>query len=293
VSTRAKSSLQKKRRRHKIPSDAIVIIIGSMKCGTSSLYHYLQGHPEICPAIYKEPEFFSENQRYSVQVDNYSDLWSFDNSVHKYALEASVGYTKYPHEQNVPKKIYDYGIRPKFIYIIRNPFDRITSHFNFMQWDTRSTSEILHPHFIHISNYFLQLEQYRNYFPLEDILILDFDVLRENPRLILERIYKFLNLSQGYFPEDFEVKNPTRIGTKFERKLYNLKFGSLKLGPFLSHMPNPFKKLGKNLLQWASPTEKRILTDAEKDSIYKELKEDMANLHRIYGVDVCKWGFDI
>ena len=61
----------------RIPKDAYAIIIGAMKCGTSSLYSYLEGHPEICPAVGKEPEFFSENQALTLQVDNYSDLWSF------------------------------------------------------------------------------------------------------------------------------------------------------------------------------------------------------------------------
>ena len=112
----------------KIPKDAYAIIIGSMKCGTSSLYSYLAQHPEICPAASKEPEFFSENQGHGVKVEKYEDLWNFGMSVHRYALEASTGYTKYPMEPNVAKNIRDYGIKPKFIYVIRNPFDRIQSH---------------------------------------------------------------------------------------------------------------------------------------------------------------------
>ena len=107
----------------RIPRDAYAIIIGSMKCGTTTLYSYLQGHPQICPSITKEPAFFTKNHPHAIQVDNYSDLWSYNESVHKYALEASTGYTKYPSEPNVAKNIYNYGIRPKFIYIIRNPFD--------------------------------------------------------------------------------------------------------------------------------------------------------------------------
>jgi hypothetical protein len=277
----------------RIPRDAYAIVIGSMKCGTSSLYDYLQGHPQICPAIDKEPEFFSENQGHGVQVDNYSDLWPFNDSVHKYALEASSGYTKYPSEPNVPKNIYDYGIRPKFIYIIRNPFDRITSHFNFMQWDKTWRLNIVDSHLISTSNYFLQLEQYRKYFPQEDILILDFDELRDNPRLVLQRIYQFLDLSHSYFPEDYEVKNPTQMGTKLERNLRSLKLGSLNIGALFGHVPNPLKKLGQKLLRGAFPPEKRILTDAEKEFVYNELKQDMAKLHHIYGIDVSKWGFDI
>ena len=270
----------------RIPRDAFALIIGAMKCGTSSLYSYLQGHPEICPAIDKEPEFFSENQGHGVKVDNYTDLWSYNDSIHKYALEASTGYTKYPSEPNVPKKIYDYGIRPKFIYIIRNPFDRILSHFNFMQWDKSWLLNIDDPHLINTSNYFLQLEQYRKYFPREDILILDFDQLKNNPQLVLQKIYHFLDLSHSYFPKDYDVKNPTQIGTKFERDLRNL-----KVGAFIVRLPKPLKKLGQNLLRGMFPPEKRFMTNAEKEFIYNELKGDMANLHHFYGIDVCKWGF--
>jgi hypothetical protein len=29
----------------------------------------------------------------------------------------------------------------------------------------------------------------------------------------------------------------------------------------------------------------------EKEFVYNELKQDMAHLHHIYGIDVSKWGF--
>ena len=270
----------------RLPKDAYAIIIGAMKCGTSSLYSYLEGHPEICPAVGKEPEFFSENQALTVQVDNYSDLWSFNDSVHKYALEASSGYTKYPSEPNVPKNIYGYGIRPKFIYIIRNPFDRITSHYNFRIWDETWRLNIDDSHLINISNYFLQLEQYRKYFPLEDILILDFDDLRDNPRSVLQRIYQFLDLSHGYFPDDYKAENPTPIITKFEKNLRILKLYFL-----VNCIPNSLKKFGKKQLVRTFPPKKRILTGEEKEFVYDKLKQDMAHLHHIYGIDVSKWGF--
>lgn len=259
-----------------------------MKCGTTSLCSYLQAHPEICPAIVKEPEFFSENQGRGSQVETYSDLWSFDNSVHKYALEASTGYTKYPREPNVSKNIFDYGIKPKFIYIIRNPFDRISSHFNFMQKRKSWLRNIDDSHLINTSNYFLQLEQYRQYFPLEDILILDFDELRDSPALVLQKTYEFLNLSQGYFPEEYVIENPTQIKSKLEKDL-----SSMKLDTFFGYVPKPLKRFGKNLLRKAPHPEKRMLKDEEKEFIHNELSGSMADLYYTYGFDVGKWGFSI
>ncbi len=273
---------------NRIPRDAYVLIIGAMKCGTSSIYSYLKDHPEICPAITKEPEFFSENQGHGLQVESYSDLWDFDETIHKYALEASTGYTKYPLEPNVPKNIFSLGISPKFIYIIRNPFNRITSHFNYMQRDESWLAKIDSTHLINTSNYFLQLEQYRKYFPLDDFLILDFDDLRDSSALVLKKIYGFLDLSHSYFPEEYKVKNPTQIKTKFDKNLRKL-----KLSPLISFVPNPLRQLGRNLLLRVFPPEKRTLLNTEKEFIYNELKDGMASLFHNYGFDVRKWGFDI
>jgi len=115
----------------KIPDDAYVMIIGAMKCGTTTLYWHLSQHPNICPCITKEPEYFSERQRHKISVEQYSDLWEFKSDQHKYVLEASTGYTKYPYESNVTKNIKKFGISPIFIYIVRNPFERIESQYNF------------------------------------------------------------------------------------------------------------------------------------------------------------------
>ena len=82
-------------------NDAYVMIIGAMKCGTSSLYEYLIEHPQICPCAIKEPEFFSACQphgydangrRVKDHIARYDDLWAFDAARHRYALEASTGH---------------------------------------------------------------------------------------------------------------------------------------------------------------------------------------------------------
>lgn len=240
---------------NRIPRDAYVIIIGAMRCGTTSLYNYLSCHTAICPAITKEPEFFSENQYHGVHVENYCDLWKFDDTIHKYVMEASTGYTKYPAEPNVPRNIFSYGISPKFIYIIRNPFDRILSHliFNrecYMQQYKSLPLDIIDKHMINTCNYFLQLEQYKKYFRAENILILDFDELKDCPTLVLKKTFWFLELPHSYFPQEYEAMN-------------------------------------------SSQTNKRKLTDSEKKFVYNELKDSMSSLYRTYGFEVHKWGFDI
>jgi Sulfotransferase domain len=258
------------------------MIIGAAKSGTTSLYKYLKGHPEICPAIKKEPEFFSEHQNHGVAPSGYSELWQFDGAVHRYALEASTGYTKYPMEQNVARNIFNYGIRPKFIYVIRNPFDRIESHFNSLT----DTDRWLPQHLVDTSNYFMQLAQYRTYFPRKSFLILDFDDMRREPALVVRRIYDFLGLSHSYFPDRYRVANRTRIETRLERSL-----STLGIGTITGLMPRRLRRLGRKVAKSISPAARRVLTSAERSFVESELKADMVRLRDAWRFDVGKWGF--
>ena len=40
------------------------LIIGAMKCGTTSLFHYLAEHPQVSPSSDKEPFFFCDDRRF-------------------------------------------------------------------------------------------------------------------------------------------------------------------------------------------------------------------------------------
>jgi len=242
-----------------IPKDAHVMIIGAMRCGTSSLYSYLKDHPEICPCKTKEPEFFSDRQKHGVHVRNYNELWNFDRRVHRYALEASTGYTKFPMEKNVPANIRAYGIRPKFIYIIRHPFDRLLSHLNFVQSGKSKKPSPKDMHMLSVSNYYLQLEQYRPYFAREDFLILDFDELRCRPAALLQTIYAFLGISADYLPKKFEVLNQTPQRSR--------------------------------IFSRGSPAA-RSLSPEERAFIHDKLRDDMTRLYLDYGFNTGKWGYD-
>jgi len=255
------------------------MIIGAMKCGTSSLFNYLTAHPEICPAREKEPEFFSENQGHGKAIAKYSDLWRFNLKVHKYALEASTGYTKFPLEPNVAKNIFEFGIRPKFIYIVRNPFVRIESHFNYMNGKKNWNASITDDHLINVSNYFLQISPYLNFFPVDDILIIDFDLLNSDPASLLDQIYDFLGIEGGHYPRDFSIYNRTQTGQEGDRP-------SLK-----RRIMNLIRPIGRRHQATVPLREPRRLTVQERELIHSRLLGDMLSLRDRFGIDVSKWGF--
>lgn len=225
-------------------------------------------------------------------MEKYEDLWDFDSRFHSHVIEASTGYTKYPAEANVPERIFEYGIDPKFIYVVRHPYERIVSHYNYMRNVPGFDRDIslATDHFVNISNYFLQLEQYRRYFPQKSFLILDFDELRNNPVKIFNEIVTFLDVSQNFTPISFGVHNKTVSFSKAEafiRRSSNLK----KVTKLL---PNQVKEFGKKIIMKISkPEEKRQLSNQEKEIVFNRLENDMRRFHEEYGFDTQKWGFSI
>ncbi len=70
------------------------IIIGAGKCGTSSLYHYLVGHPRVLPAKNKQIQYFRyfTNRPMRWYLSNFPPAQSFLSNGALMTGEASPGY---------------------------------------------------------------------------------------------------------------------------------------------------------------------------------------------------------
>ncbi len=263
-----------------------IIIIGAMKSGTSALFSYMAQHPAICPSVVKEPEFFSENfGAPEYKAGSYLDLFPLDTKLHKYTLEGSTGYTKYPSESGVPRRIHEYGLTPRFLYVVRNPFERIRSHYNFMIQDLNWNGHINSQHLVHVSNYYRQLEQYLKYFSRESILVLDFDELKKQPKAFLKKAYDHVGIADYRFPDISSVVNKTQPINRKELILRS------KIQNVTSWIPAPVKKHMSKVVSSVFPKKQKRLTSSQKDAIYKELRADMLKFQAEYGFDVSKWGF--
>lgn len=269
-----------------IPEDRYVIIIGAMKSGTTSLYSWLATHPGICPCRTKEPEFLSRHEAHGIRVGRYQDLWDFDPSKHEYVLEGSTGYTKYPLERGVPERIKEHGIRPRFLYILRDPFERIESHYNTGRFNPDWNRPILDDHLLNVSDYYLQLQQYEEFFPRDSILLLDFRHLREDPRLILREVCRFLGI-EDHFPKEFERRNRTEYPNRWEH-LYRKFIAGAGLNRMI---PSGFRTAGRKMTEGAKQIQRRKLDPREREIVYNRLKKGMRALKEEYGFDTGVWGF--
>lgn len=264
-----------------------VLIIGSMKCGTSSLYSNIVRHPEICPCVKKEPEYFTFETTNEIP---YKQLWQFDPQRHRFALEASTGYTKFPSRTQVPQRIKAYGLDPYMIYIVRDPFARIESDFNYsMPQNFFSPAiAITDQRYVCISDYFSQLEEFRKVFGREKLLLLDFDDLVSRPNELANEVFEFIGLPRMQFDSPAEKKFATRKVTVAESYIYN----SSSLNRLFWSLPRFARgALRMALIRYPKAAPKRKLTPEERAAIHEKLAPNMLKLQENYSFDVSKWGF--
>jgi hypothetical protein len=127
------------------------LIIGQGKCGTSSLYHYLTGHPRVLPAKEKQIHYFLYHTHQSLKwyYSHFPSIESYLGSGGLMSGEASPGYMPYPSVlERVVKKLSpnnvdhdgltslkDYKLQvkalPKIISIVREPIDRAISSYKY------------------------------------------------------------------------------------------------------------------------------------------------------------------
>lgn len=180
---------------HNTPPD--FIIIGAMKSGTTTLYSYLSLHPGIFMTTPKEPGFFSRNDVFAKGTDWYLALFK-TAAPDQIRGEASTCYSRWPAYPEAAKRIHEFNSKTKFIYVLRHPVDRAYSHYGHLVYSDkkpyRSFEEALkaEDEIISASKYMLQINKFLEYFPKEQILLVDFDEMIHKTAETLATIQKFL-----------------------------------------------------------------------------------------------------
>ena len=204
------------------------VIIGAMKCGTSSLHRYLSLHPEICMSSIKETNFFIAEKNYARGRPWYESL--FNKRAHQYG-EASPSYAKWPRFQGVPQRMHALLPDARLIYLVRDPVARMISQYAHnvaSNNETRPIDEALRlpaaTHYLAPSQYRTQLEAFLEFYPLQRTLVLSSEELLIERRQTLRRVFEFLGVDSSYQNAKFDVKYHD-TGAKF-RKLVRPYFPS-------------------------------------------------------------------
>jgi len=221
------------------------IIPGVPKSGTTSLYFYLEEHPEIVLSSEKEPYFFCgpiDNQK----IADYKKLF-VGKSGAKAIGESSVVYIYSKKAALRIKKML--GNNVKFIFVLRNPVDRTISAYLHMakrNADKRPIDRALHlagatgedilkqekesietslkkkdlilgkakhipdeplQQFYYIRNsfYSMFIKEYFKLFPRENFLFIFTEDLKNKPVETIKKIENFLKVDNTFIPKDLSV----------------------------------------------------------------------------------------
>ena len=139
---------------------------------------------------------------------------------------------------------------------------------------------------IAVSKYAMQLDEYTKRFPRQHILLLALEDLKRNPQLLLERVCRFLEIDPEFKFEGLSVmRNPSLV----DHPLYTL-LGKVPLLPTVVKkvMPTRHRRALRNRLGRKLEVETKV-SDAQRDRIMTELREDMRRLRDEYGFDVSRW----
>lgn len=185
------------------------IIIGAMKCATSTLHDQLAVQPGILMSDPKEPNFFSNDEIYARGLDWYGDLFKAADE-NTLCGESSTHYTKLP---TYPETLFRMqAAMPclKLIYVMRHPMDRLVSQY-IHHWTEKEVFVDINravttlPILMEYSCYAKQLTPFIKAYGRENILPVFFDSLVSRPQHELERVCRFLGYPHA--PRwDFELQ---------------------------------------------------------------------------------------
>ncbi len=281
----------KKNKKINLPN---LIIIGAAKCGTTSLHYYLGLHPQISMAREKELDFFIREMNWNKGIDWYKSNFTDHKEIHG---EASPNYTNYPFFAGVPARMHSIVPEAKLIYLIRDPIARIISNYlhNYTEGkDDRRIEEALsrldeNPLVLQ-SKYFMQLEQYLEYFPKSNILIVTLDDLNHYRQETLQKIFKFIDIDESFFSTKFLTMQNISMGKRRKNRigLFLKLFYESTVGRLLPL--NIRRKIGQIFsIPFSTKIDRPRVDNRLQEELIEYLREDTNQLREYTGLDFDTW----
>ncbi|MGH3427972.1 MAG: sulfotransferase domain-containing protein, partial [Mycobacteriales bacterium] len=209
------------------------LVIGAPKSGTTSLFEYLQRHPEISLPPDKEAPYFHDDEVYnSLAWTDYirsafpaPERRRLSGTITPQYMFPVIGAPESGSydERTLPRRIRERLPSVRLIAILRDPVERAHSHHGQetrLGFESRSfaeaVDELIQPAeleryryrvartggYIALGEYGRILSAYYDTFPRDQILVLFTDTLEQRPLEVLQRIYGFLGVKSDVAPRN-------------------------------------------------------------------------------------------
>jgi hypothetical protein len=264
-------------------------LAGAPKAGTTSLFYYLSGHPEVFMCPVKEPNYFSAaeikaQQLYYTTHDvaekkEYESLFEQVRD-EKVVGEASVSYLFYP---KVAQRIKESVPAARIIILLRDPVARGFSHYlmdsrlgyisiPFEEVIYKNSSspffDLYYQQVVELGLYYEQVKRYLDIFGADRVKIYLNEDLKKDTLAVMSSICRFIDVDPALL-SDTNIQHNVyrRPRNSFIRKLYAATF---------------FRSLGRAVL----PT--GIANAVRNSLLIKENKPEISLETRKYLVDFYK-----
>ncbi|EGW41266.1 sulfotransferase [Desulfosporosinus sp. OT] len=294
-----------------------LFIVGAAKSATTSLYYYLQQHPDIFFCEPKEPKFYSykynkfphrgpgDKRVDDFVVRDYSKYLSLFSSVasEKIIAEASVDYL-YFYES--AKDIKKDNPEAKIIIILRNPVDRALSAYSHLRKDMRESLSFENAleleqeridnnyefiwHYKEVGLYSSQVKTYIDVFGRSSVRIILFEELKKDVSKVLREILEFLGLKPDF---EFSTTNKYNISGIPKNTFLNKVILKPNLIKELIKKTIPKETLKYLQLKKSNYLKKKLVKQEIepdlKDKLISFYKKDILNLEELIDKDLSGW----
>ena len=213
------------------------LIIGAMKAGTTSLYHYVRAHPQVFVPAIKEIDFVVAAANWARGIDWYGRQCTGAGPDVVAVEEASTNYTKYPSIGGVPACLADHVPGVRLLHVVRDPIERIRFHYrNRVAVGTdRAPYEqavLDYPIYLDCSRYATLIEQFLKSFSRFQLMIVTSEELRHSKVATIQQVYAFLGVDPDPIPavSDREFSR-TDEGSTFAPAAWKLRRALNRRGP--------------------------------------------------------------
>lgn len=206
--------------------------IGTMKSATTWLSHCLGAHPQVATSRRKEPNFFVHKWEtyYTWYSNNFMSDWEWYRARWAHAEEGQIlgdfSIKIIANGHVAPLLIQEYFPRAKFLVCLRDPVERLYSHF----WHDRGRNTYAAPgsfeealkfdKFVRHSRYAEQLSLWLERFPKDRFhFVLDIDYEQDSLSVVRD-VYNFLEVSTDFVPSEYDQRvNPPARKTNIAKSL--------------------------------------------------------------------------
>jgi hypothetical protein len=270
------------------------IVIGAAKSGTTSLCEYLRMHPQVFVSEPKEPQFFPLEFNWGKGIQWYASHFAAAGDARAIG-EGSTTYTRYPHSKGVPERMYSLVPRAKLIYLVRHPIERMISQYQQHVWhgweSERSIERALlnNVFYTDISRYATQLEQYLQFFPRDQLLVITSEDLRRERETVMRRIFEFIHVDKNLTLSDLDRKFNTTDDKRKARKVDGVLRRLPAYDRVAAHVPGPIR-MAKYYLTTKGSGKRPTISEKLRRDLEERLREEVARLQSYMDPGFDGWG---